>query len=401
MAMTTENPDDENPVWTDPFPLFPGVMLNKPIVTSQGEWLMPSATWYQDNSCRVVVSKDSGKTWALRGTANIPPERRNCDEEMIVEHSDGSLWMLVRTADYGIGESVSTDHGQSWTEVEDYQKHATTRFTLLKLKSGNLLLLRNGPLDERTGRTHMMAYLSDDDGISWKGGLLLDERSTSYPDATQAPDGTLYAIYDQDRGGEKRILMAVFTEADILAGEFSSPQAREKVLVNQATGINPRLGHIGEGPDLRTDSTAAALIVDQPGALLESETGECLSVPHSTPLFSDSDYLLHHFPRGDDPVSFTFFYSSKKVVISPMASTEATCVSPGMVYVFTPVPDRNPESVEAQLLAQGFEKTSVTEFDLIFKMDEQPRLENACSVYQKNVQTGEKIEFGTWGVLIF
>jgi hypothetical protein len=401
MAMTTENPDDEKPVWTKPFPLFPGVMMNKPIVTSQGEWLMPAATWHQDNSCRVVVSKDSGKTWALRGTANIPPERRNCDEEMIVERSDGSLWMLVRTADYGIGDSVSTDHGKTWTEVKDYQKHATTRFTLLKLKSGNLLLLRNGPLDERAGRHHMMAYLSDDDGASWKGGLLLDARGTSYPDATQAPDGTIYAIYDQDRGGDKGIVMAIFTEADILAGKFCSPQSRGTVLINKATGINPKIGRLGDGPPARTDTAAAELIVDQPRAVLESATGELLRTPHSVPVFSDSDYLLHHFPRGEGPVAFNFFYMGKQIVVSPMARTEATCVSPGMVYVFTPAPDRNPESVEAELLAQGFEKTSVTEFDLIFKMNEKPRVENLCSVYQKNVQAGEKIEFGKWGVLIF
>lgn len=397
MAMTTENPDDENPVWSEPRPLFPGVMMNKPIVTSKGEWLMPSAMWGRDGSSRVIVSKDRGETWALRGTANVPPERRNCDEEMIVEREDGSLWMLVRTAEYGIGESVSTDDGRTWAEVSDYQKHATTRFTLLKLESGNLLLIRNGPLDVRTGRDHMTAYLSTDDGASWTGGLLLDERGTSYPDATQAPDGTIYAIYDQDRGGEKRILMAAFTEEDILSGTFSSPDARAKVLVNQAFGDNPVKGRIGEGPEPRIDSAAAAPVTDRPRAGLDPVNNQVQRIPVAANyVFSDQDYISRM-----GLVLRKVIPSALEFIFSPMAETEALCSSPGMVYVLTPAPDRNPDSVESQLLAQGFEKTSAKEMDVLFKTDEKSRYENLCSLYQKELETGDRVEFGKWGVLVF
>ena len=87
----------------------------------------------------------------------------------------------------------------------------------------------------------MTAYLSDDDGETWKGGLMIDERkSVSYPDGTQAPDGTIYLIYDWERGRDKNILMATFTEADVRAGSFSA-NSRQRVLINYATGINPRL----------------------------------------------------------------------------------------------------------------------------------------------------------------
>ena len=397
MAMTTENPDDANPVWSEPRPLFSGVMMNKPIVTSKGEWLMPSAMWHRDNSCRVIVSKDRGKTWALRGTANIPKARRNCDEEMIVERKDGSLWMLVRTSGYGIGDSVSTDNGKTWTEVKDYQKHATTRFTLLKLKSGNLLLLRNGPLDVRTGRDHMTAYLSEDDGTTWKGGLLLDERGTSYPDATQAPDGTIYAIYDQDRGGEKGIVMAAFTEEDILAGTPVSPNTRLKVLVNRATGDNPVHGRVGKGPEPRMDTNAAPLVTGAPRAGLKRVNGETKGLPFAADYaFSDSDYICR-FGRG----LVKMIPSVKARIFSPMEHTEAVCTSPGMVYVLTPAPDRNPASVEAELLAQGFEKTSAKELDVLIKTDEKARTENLCSLYQKELKVGEEVRFGKWGVLVF
>ena len=398
MAMTTDNPGAANPVWSEPRPLFSGVMMNKPIVTSKGEWLMPSAMWHRDESCRVMVSTDHGKTFSLRGAANVPKNRRNCDEEMIVERKDGSLWMLVRTADYGIGEAVSTDDGKNWTEISDYQKHATTRFTLLKLKSGNLLLIRNGPVDERIGREKMSAYLSDDDGATWKGGLLLDERfAVSYPDATQAPDGTIYAIYDQDRGGEKGIVMAVFTEADILAGSFSSPKARAKVLVNQAFGENPVRGRIGEGPEPRMDQTSAALATGKPRAGLTHVNGKIQTVPLAADyVFSDRDYVSRVGLEMQKALP-----GVKEFVFSSMEQTKGICSSPGMVYVLTPSPDRNPDSVEAELLKQGFVKSCAKELDVIFKTDEKARFENLCSVYQKELKAGEKVQFGKWGILIF
>ncbi len=397
MAITTENPDDENPVWSEPRPLFPGVMINKPMVTSNGEWFMPSCMWRQDDSCRVVVSKDKGKTWALRGVANVPPERRNCDEEMIVERKDGSLWMLVRTTGYGIGESVSTDGGRTWSEVVDYMYNATSRFHLSKLQSGNLLLIKNGPLDQRLRREKLSAYLSEDDGATWKGGLMLDERfQTSYPNATQAPDGTIYANYDRNRGTDGEVLMAVFTEKDILAGT-PGPNTRLRVLVNRAMGDNPYLGRIGEGPEPRTDTNAAPLATGASRAELEPVNGEIKRSPKAADYtFSDQDYVSR-VGRSLKRILPTV----KQHVFSSMERTEVVCTSPGMVYVLTPTPDRNPASVEAELLAQGFEKTSVQELDVIFKLDEKARRENLCSIYQKKVETGEKIKFGTWGVLMF
>jgi hypothetical protein len=40
----------------------------------------------------------------------------------------------------------------------------------------------------------------------------------SYPDATQAPDGTIHASWDRDRTTLGEILMARFREDDVLAG---------------------------------------------------------------------------------------------------------------------------------------------------------------------------------------
>src|SRR5690606_11570626 len=132
------------------------------------------------------------------------------DEHMLIERRDGSLWMLIRTA-YGIGESVSHDSGATWSEGGPSGiPHPVTRFHVRRLGSdGPLLLVRNVPApDNPRLRTDMTAFLSDDDGETWQGGLLLDSRDhVSYPDAVEAEDGTIYVIYDRDRGGAKEILM--------------------------------------------------------------------------------------------------------------------------------------------------------------------------------------------------
>jgi hypothetical protein len=239
-AITTDNPDDADAAWSKPRRICEGVMMCKPTVTRQGDWLLPTAIWHREGSCRVVASQDQGRTWTLRGTATVPdPKNRNCDEPMIVQRQDGSLWMWVRTR-YGIGESFSNDVGRSWSEVRPAAvAHATARFFVRRLASGHLLLVKHGPLAQRTGRSHLTAYLSPDDGRSWLGGLLLDERSgVSYPDGFQSDDGLIYIIHDFDRTGEKEILMSVFAEEDVRAGKDVSGKVRRRVLINKATGKN-------------------------------------------------------------------------------------------------------------------------------------------------------------------
>jgi len=78
--------------------------------------------------------------------------------------------------------------------------------------------------DPATGRRarheKLMAFVSDDDGQTWQGGLMLDEREkVTYPVGVQAPDGTIYIIYDYNRTPNGEVLLATFTEADVRAGK--------------------------------------------------------------------------------------------------------------------------------------------------------------------------------------
>ena len=249
-----ENPDADEPVWSAPRRIWHGCTLNKPIVLKNGEWLMPIALWTRDRirpaelrqefteldverMANLFVSTDQGKTWTRRGGVVIP--QTDFDEHMFVELQDGRLWLLARTK-YGIAETFSSDGGQTWTEPQPSQiQNVSARFFLRRLASGNLLLVKNGPLDQRLkSRSHMTAYLSDDEGKTWRGGLVIDERDgVSYPDGFQSPDGVIHIVHDRNRAKDREILLAQFTEADVLAGKFVTPGSCGKILVHKALGV--------------------------------------------------------------------------------------------------------------------------------------------------------------------
>jgi len=242
----TDDPDNKNAVWSDWRFLGNGVMMNKPTVLTSGEWLFPVALWsdnkdirsgpLHDNSAKVYISRDKGVTIRFLGACNIPADARRFDEHMVVERKDDSLWMLVRT-EYGIGESVSTNRGQTWSELQPSKiMHPGSRFFITRLLSGDLLLVKNGPINVKTYRSHMMAFLSNDDGHTWSSGLIIDQGSSvfpfkdvtgvSYPDGQQTKDGRIHIIYDCNRITDQLILKTDFTETDILDPHYDAAMIR-------------------------------------------------------------------------------------------------------------------------------------------------------------------------------
>jgi len=248
---TCDNPDADEPVWSKPVRFADGCTLNKPTVLANGDWLLPVSLWTRDRIgpaslkeahheldairvANVFASSDHGKTWARRGGVAFPGT--DFDEHMIVELRDGRLWMLARTGK-GISESFSNDQGATWSEPKPSAiENVNARFFIRRLASGNLLLVKNGPIDVRLPRrSSLTAFVSSDDGKTWSKGLLLDDRATvSYPDGVQAPDGTIDIIYDWNRHTDAEILMAKFCEEDVAAGQFQSPDAKARMLVNKA-----------------------------------------------------------------------------------------------------------------------------------------------------------------------
>lgn len=239
-AATCDNSGDAELIWSEPRRISHGIMMNKPTVLANGDWLLPVAVWSCEHSdlndlpeerfSNVLHSADQGKTFNKIGCADIP--NRVFDEHMIVERTDGSLWMLVR-ATYGIGESSSYDGGRTWTPGKQSPLGGpNSRFYIGRLRSGRLLMVNHYQYNRRS---HLTAMLSEDDGRSWQGYLLLDERSyVSYPDAVQTEDGRIFIIYDRERSKAKEILLAVITEEDILNGSLLSAGSKLKHIVNKA-----------------------------------------------------------------------------------------------------------------------------------------------------------------------
>ncbi len=242
-----DEPDAEVPIWTAPVRIADGCTLNKPTVLANGDWLLPVALWtrdriggpgtdqaaYQDldgiRMANVFASTDQGKTWTRRG--GVPFPGTDFDEHMIVERKDGSLWMLARTKS-GISETISTDKGMTWTEpAPSAIQNTSARFFIRRLASGNLILVKNGPISVRLPRrSSMTAFLSTDEGHSWGKGLLIDDRAeVSYPDGFQAPNGSIHIAYDWNRHRDAEILHVKFTEAD-----FQTLPKLAKNIVNKA-----------------------------------------------------------------------------------------------------------------------------------------------------------------------
>lgn len=251
-----ENPDDKNPVWSDPVYIGFGSTLQKPTIASSGEWILPVSLWprhrmdikfekgWKENPLKgaykeldplrgahVFISQDEGKTWIRRGMVKYP--KPSYDEHLIIELTDGTWWMTARTG-LGIWQSFSTDKGYSWTEPTLYQEHVDSRHFIMRLNSGNLLLVRHGINSKLKHRSHLRASLSTDDGKTWIGSLLLDERGgVSYPTGFQTLDGYIYISYDYLRTSKGEILMARFNETDILSKKIVSPRGGLRMMISK------------------------------------------------------------------------------------------------------------------------------------------------------------------------
>ena len=249
-----KNPDADELVWEEPRTLGYDIMLNKPTVLQNGDWLFHCSVWEPTlnrpdlwapvegvpTGAHVFLSRDEGKTFSLYST--VRHEHRSFDEHRILEKRDGTLAMYLRTT-YGVGVCYSTDGGATWSQVVDSGlKGPCSRIFIGRLKSGRVLLINHHNF---TGRNNLTAFLSEDDGATFPYSLLLDARDqVSYPDAVEGEDGYIYVTYDHERGAlynvkkdfenhAREILMAKFTEDDLLAGALVSPNSQLRLTVSR------------------------------------------------------------------------------------------------------------------------------------------------------------------------
>lgn len=409
MAITTSESGKADAKWSAPRRLFEGIMINKPLAAADGRWLMPAAVWNADDSARVFATADKGATFTRIGAAGVPDAKdRNCDEHMIVARPEGKLWMLVRTR-YGIGESTSGDGGKSWSPVAPTGlPHTASRFYIRRLASGRLLLVRHHPPGDARGRSHLTAFLSEDEGRSWKGGLLLDERrGVSYPDGVQAADGRIDVIYDFERQRDKLILLASFREEDVLAGKVASKDGRLRVLVNQAGGVNPTVkteakkdagkdagapkkkarkgGGAKKGGVKSAAKVSTASLAAGPAPEIEFYAGEADTFVPGARLFTDRTYDAKEVPEA---------LRGAKFIRGSITGGRVVCRRPGMVYLITPSAGRQRDSQAETLLKQGFQQVAIPEF-MMFDGEQ-----NISTVFQKALKQDETLVYDKWAVLV-
>lgn len=239
--MCAELPADVEPAGALPVPrqIARGVMMCKPALLDDGTWLFPVAHWYEAPSACFYASTDKGRTFSLRGGVTLPKANRLYDEHTVVQLGSGDLLSFQRAWNgTNVFESVSKDRGRTWSPAKPARfRHTSSRHFLKKLADGRILLVKNGGIDEDCGRKRMTAFVSDDDGKTWKGGLMLDERAgVSYPDGDQGPDGTICVVYDRDRHGAQEVLFARFTVEDVLAGKIVSGAGMLKKAITSLPG---------------------------------------------------------------------------------------------------------------------------------------------------------------------
>ena len=241
------DPDAKELVWEAPRYLYHGSVHNKPIVLKDGSWLLPAdfeavgRELFPEldpvRGCAAMVSEDRGKTWVRRGFVRPEKTDHYC-EHSIVERDDGSLLMYLRTG-FGLMSSVSADGARTWSVPVKPKTidQPIARAACIRLKSGRFLFVKNGftPMEivkpqpgEKNAwwaaRSRLTAFLSEDGGETWKGGLRLDPRTyVAYPDAEQLSDGSIVVTYDHERARPgNELLFARFTEEDVLAGKLVS-----------------------------------------------------------------------------------------------------------------------------------------------------------------------------------
>ena len=200
-------------------------------------------------------------------------------------------------------------------------------------------------------------------------------------------------IYDWRREDDKHVLMTAFTERDVLAGDDVSGNVRRRVLINQATGVNPKPWlKDGRFLGLKTNEDGAAFLAG-PRAELEPVDGEVRPVEVGKRIFNDRPYTFHdQLPECVRDRGFVF---------SSIDRSSARVKRPGVVYALTPALDRNRDSQADALTRQGFVRAAVPELLLFLNHRGHAVSGNVVTLFQRRAQQGESLRLGKWAVIVF
>ncbi len=182
------------------------------------------------SAAHISFTRDMARTWETVFAS------ASCDSIALQALPDGGVRAFLRDT---TGRCSSMDYSSgNWSAAvgasfpEPFRPAMPAPATgvgneVFELPSGHLLMLRNCRMDEYLYVLPdcLYAYLSDDGGETWYGGLKLDERPFSVkPKLAVAPGGRLIILFSNNFRSSCAIYMAMTTEKEIAAasGSFST-----------------------------------------------------------------------------------------------------------------------------------------------------------------------------------
>lgn len=206
--------DDAGASWSSPRVLSARLGANvkyPPLRLRDGTLLLPAYDDLVQQS--LFFASADGERWTLRASVFTPPPAQNL-QPSVVALADGRLLATMRGAGGWLWVTSSDDDGLTWTPPQDANfPNPGSAAALLRLASGNLLLIYN---DSATERTRLTAALSADDGATWpvRRMIAAADEVASYPSAIQTPDGAVQVVYSRRR---EAIVHVTLNEAWIAA----------------------------------------------------------------------------------------------------------------------------------------------------------------------------------------
>jgi len=159
-----------------------------------------------------IYSDDHGKSWKLGATVGD-----NTSEAHIVERTDGSLVMDTRTV---VGRekrtwATSTDGGETWSDPmfneSLFDPHCEACMIRVPRKiSGKTQWLFSNPVGPK--RHNLTIHHSEDEGRTWKTGLLIQEGDSQYSSLAVLPNGRIGCLYDRWTEGNYHLF---YTDVDL------------------------------------------------------------------------------------------------------------------------------------------------------------------------------------------
>jgi sialidase-1 len=159
----------------------------------------------------VIYSDDHGGTWQISET--ITP---GCNESQIVELSDGSLMMNMRS--YNSKKcravSISKDGGESWSEITHDPaliEPVCQASIIIYSRNNNNLILFSNPANKKS-RIRMTVRLSFDDGRTWPVSRILHEGPAAYSSLAVLENGEIACFYEAgDKNPYESMIFEKFT----------------------------------------------------------------------------------------------------------------------------------------------------------------------------------------------